>query len=69
MTVPMLRCEFCEAILELRDSVVIDCGCVEAERARIIQREQAKQRRTKRLTFDEARQRNKRPIRKVDDVS
>ena len=59
-----LHCDHCGALLDMRGNVVVDCGCSESERARAAAKERNKQFQTARkITFDEARQLRKRPLR------
>lgn len=64
MVLPILKCEYCGAVLETRGNLYVDCGCPALVQARAVEREQAKHFATaKKTTFDEARQKNKVPIR------
>lgn len=64
MSLPILKCDYCGIILETRGNLYIDCGCPASVQARAVEREQAKHfAAAQKITFDEARQKNKVPIR------
>lgn len=58
------RCQYCGADCVVTDTRVEVCQCEESRQAELETRERERQRtQTTKLTFDEARQRNKRPLR------
>lgn len=57
-------CAHCGKELVQEGSMVIECHCAEAEQSRAVERERQRRWQTfRKPTFDEARRRNKRPLR------
>jgi hypothetical protein len=58
------KCKHCNKELEQHGNVVVECHCEEAEQERALDRERRRQwAEARKPTFDEARQKNKRPLR------
>jgi hypothetical protein len=68
-TLPVdLICEFCGDILQKEGSKIIACACPDSIQKEYAEREKAKQfNNSRKITFDEARKKNKRPLRKTDE--
>jgi|GEM_PF-5728206 len=58
------QCQHCGSILEQSGHTIAECSCPESEQARLEERERMRSfQAARRPTFDEARQKNKRPVR------
>jgi len=63
-TIFVSQCKHCGQELEQRKNIVIECHCPDAEKERALDRERNRQwQASRKITFDEARQKNKRPLR------
>jgi hypothetical protein len=57
------HCKHCGKQLEQHNDIVVECHCPEAEQERALERERQRQwKESRKPTFDEARKKNKRPL-------